>query len=91
MSPTKPLDGWRPPEFGDDFVIRVLVANPKKPGTAAWHRFNLYRDKMTIRQALDAGLWRADFRFDVARGFIVIAVPRPRRAAKAAKATEAAA
>jgi hypothetical protein len=53
--------------------IRVLrPTNPKKPGTKAWHRFNLYKDGMTTNEALRAGLTREDLRYDIEHGFIEI-------------------
>jgi hypothetical protein len=51
--------------------IRILCsANPKKPGTMAWARFNLYRDGMTPSEFLAAGGLREDLRYDEARGYI---------------------
>jgi hypothetical protein len=51
--------------------IRILCAtNPKKFGTAAWARFNLYRDGMTIPEFKAAGGWQEDITNDLAKGFI---------------------
>lgn len=45
--------------------IRILVAkNPKKPGSKAWHRFNLYKDGMTTGEFLWAGGTREDLHYD---------------------------
>jgi len=53
--------------------IRILVkTNPKKPGSAAWRRFNLYKDGMTTSEFLRAGGWREDLKYDVEKRFIDI-------------------
>jgi Protein of unknown function (DUF2786) len=53
--------------------IRILApANPKKPGSNAWHRFNLYKDGMTVREFLAAGGTRSDLHYDVDHKFIDI-------------------
>jgi hypothetical protein len=58
--------------FANDQVITVLVANPKKPGSLARIRFAKYKDGMTVREALEAGLHRTDFKWDTDRGHINI-------------------
>lgn len=62
------------PEFADDMVIDVLVANPKKNGSAARVRFDLYKNGMTVAQFLAAGGTRADLAWDSdpKRSFIAI-------------------
>jgi hypothetical protein len=60
------------PEFKDDQVIDVLVANPKKNGSAARVRFDLYKNGMTVGQFLAAGGTRADLAWDSQRSFISI-------------------
>lgn len=51
--------------------IRILVShNPKKPGCAAWHRFNLYRDGMTQEEFKRAGGTQEDIVYDLKNGFI---------------------
>ncbi len=51
--------------------IRILVAaNPKKPGSKAWHRFNLYKDGMTVNEFLRAGGTRSDLHYDTRNKFI---------------------
>lgn len=52
--------------------IRILVPNPKKPGSKAYERFARYVDGMTVSEALKAGLTREDLRYDVAHKFIDI-------------------
>jgi len=59
--------------FQDHQVITMLVAtNPKKPNSMARKRFALYVDGMTVKQALDTGLRRDDFRWDTDKGHISI-------------------
>lgn len=59
------------PIHADDAVIRVLVdANPKRPGSRAAQEWELYKDKMTVKQYLEAGGSRAGIRWDEDRGFI---------------------
>lgn len=61
----------------DDHVITLLVAsNPKKPGTQAHIHFAVYRDGMTVADALAAGLTRGDLKWDVAHAFIKLEDPK---------------
>lgn len=53
-----------------DKKIKVLVENPKREGSAAWERFKLYKDDMTVAKALEKGVWPADIRWDVKQKFI---------------------
>jgi hypothetical protein len=52
------------PEFADHMVITILVTNPKKLGSEAHRRYDLYRSGMTVGEARAAGLKRTDFRYD---------------------------
>lgn len=52
--------------------IRVLVPNPKKPGSKAFYRFALYKDGMTVSEFLRAGGTREDLRYDIDHKFIDI-------------------
>lgn len=49
--------------------------NPKKPGSATHGRFALYRDGMTISEAVAAGITSADLDYDAKKGFIVVTQP----------------
>jgi hypothetical protein len=60
------------PEYKDAQVITVLMANPKRPGTAAFARYAKYVDGMTVAEAVEAGLRRDDFRWDIAHNHISI-------------------
>ena len=67
----------RPSQLKDNAVIRVLKAkNPKRPGSAAHARFDLYKKDMTVGEFLAAGGWRADLRWDLRQGFIELADPK---------------
>jgi len=52
--------------------IKILVdENPKRAGSKSAARFDLYEDGMTVGEALDAGVWPADIRYDSeVKGFI---------------------
>lgn len=61
------------PRHADSAVITVLVANPKKKGSASWDRFQLYLTTQgTVGDYLAAGGRRADLDWDVAHGFISV-------------------
>ena len=60
-------------ELADNMRIKLNVReNPKRKGTASYERFQLYFTKKpkTVAEALKAGIWRADLRWDAARNFI---------------------
>lgn len=59
-----------------DGVIKVVRAkNPKRPGSAAHARFDLYKPGMTVDEFLAAGGWRADISWDLRQGFIEVVKP----------------
>lgn len=70
----------RPPKYGDDAVVRLLVdANPKRRGSKAAARFNAYFEacgsdggSATVRQLLERGVTRADLEYDVRKGFVEV-------------------
>lgn len=56
--------------------IEILQANPKKQKSAV--RYELYKKAKTVGEYFMLGGSRADFRFDVARGFVsVVQAPSP--------------
>lgn len=60
-------------ELADNMRIKLNVReNPKRKGTASYQRFQLYFTKKpkTVADAIEAGIWRADLRWDAARNFI---------------------
>lgn len=59
----------------DPRLITRIHPNPKRPGTGAWRRYNLYRENMTVGQYRDLGGEANDIRYDVWRGFITLRDP----------------
>jgi len=58
----------------DDHVITLNVTeNPKRGKSAA--RFALYEDGMTVSDAIEAGVLRADINYDTRKGFITVKSP----------------
>ena len=54
-------------------TIKLLTQeNPKRPGTKARARFDLYEDGMTVQQFLAAGGQRVDINWDKKHGFIEV-------------------
>lgn len=51
-------------------VIEVLVPNPKKPGSRAFVRFELYKTGQTVDDFLKAGGQRVDVNWDLDHDFI---------------------
>jgi hypothetical protein len=47
--------------------------NPKRAGSAANERFARYKAGMTVAEAIEAGVTRADINWDVKQGFIIVA------------------
>ena len=85
-----------------DAVIRMQVCektgktygpdhNPKKAGSKGAERFALYTDGMTVKEAIDAGVWAADITWDIGKGFIALegGTHKAPKAPKAAPAEEA--
>jgi len=46
--------------------------NPKRDGSASADRFNMYKEGMTIEQALTAGVKTTDISWDLKKGFITV-------------------
>jgi hypothetical protein len=58
----------------DPRVIVSVLPNPKRPGSASFDRYALYRVGMTVDEAIAAGVKREDIAWDSAssRKFIVL-------------------
>lgn len=54
-------------------VVTAVEANPKRPNTGAWHRYQEYRVGRTKSQLLDAGLTLRDIAWDTKQGHVVFA------------------
>lgn len=62
--------------FGtDDKGVPYSAENTPKRGDNTKTKFSIYRDGMTVKEALDAGLTRSNIRRDRRAGFIVITNP----------------
>jgi hypothetical protein len=49
-----------------------VVPNPKKPGSKARARFQLWRVGATVDECVAAGVSREDVRYDLARSYVVV-------------------
>lgn len=58
--------------FAPTAVITVLVANPKKPGSASHKRFALYVSGQSVAEAIASGVTMADLKWDAAHKFIKV-------------------
>ena len=62
--------------FPRENIVTVLVdANPKRAGSAAHARFDLYTSGQTVAEALAAGVIGGDLFHDVGHSFIAITAP----------------
>ena len=60
----------RPPSgtFTRDQVILTVIPNPKKAGSATWHRFAQYVPGRTVGELMERGVTRADILWDMDPG-----------------------
>ncbi len=57
----------------DAAIVLVADANPKRPGSSAYDRFEGYFKPMnTVQDALDNGLTMGDIKYDLIHGFIEV-------------------
>jgi len=64
-------DKPRKPRLDAEATIKILVEeNPKREGSKTFERFKLYRNGMTVKQALEKGVTSADIRYDVEHEYI---------------------
>ena len=59
----------------DPRVVATVAPNPKKPSSASWARYELYRVGMTVDEFVAAGGTTADVKWDLEKGFITLAEP----------------
>lgn len=59
----------------DHRLIVDIVPNPKQPGSKSWHRFQLYREGMTVSEYKLAGGYPQDIGYDVAKNYIRLRMP----------------
>lgn len=60
------------PQAQDNRIISTIQPNPKKPGSASYERYSLYKDGMTVSEARALGVTNADMKWDSERGYVVI-------------------
>lgn len=60
------------PRDTDSMVVVSHVPNPKRPGTAGHARY-LWRVGALVSELLAEGMWSADVKWDLDRGFVVLA------------------
>jgi hypothetical protein len=60
-------------KFKPEQVVKILAdKNPKRPGSATHARFELYKNGMTVKEAIDAGIPPGDLDYDNTHEFIKI-------------------
>lgn len=59
----------------DHRILDAIVPNPKRLGSEAYRRFNLYILGAPIEYSIRNGVTRADVRWDSKQGFITLRVP----------------
>jgi hypothetical protein len=69
-NPTR-LTRQRPTKV-DPRTITNIQPNPKRPGSASFARYSLYRENMSVTEAIQAGVTTADVRWDSERGYITL-------------------
>lgn len=69
----------RAPAFPDNAIVRVLIDNPKRPGSASYERYKRYGGgtghETTVGEALANGVLRIDLNWDLNHGHISISMP----------------
>ena len=60
----------RAPLSKDQVIVLLVQGNPKRPWGAAYKRFDLYWESMTVGEFLEAGGTRGDLWYDQDHGFI---------------------
>ena len=53
-------------------IITAVTKNPKRKGTQAWARFELYENGMTVAEYLELGGRTGDVNHDSAAGYISV-------------------
>ena len=68
----------RPPRFASDAKIKLLIdKNPHREGSNRFKHWSLYRDGMTVEEAIASGLNYGDLRHGVADKHIAITAADP--------------
>lgn len=59
----------------DDRVMYDVQPNPKRLGTGAWHRYNFYREGLSVQEFYRLGGRHSDIRHDSRHGHIKLRSP----------------
>lgn len=59
----------------DPLVVVFVPANPKRPGTEGWTRFELWKVGYTVAELKAEGLWPADVKWELERDTVKLAAP----------------
>ena len=59
----------------DPRVVVSVAPNPKKPGSGSHTRYAHWAIGRTVTECMTAGLTTADVRYDLDRGYVVVAAP----------------
>jgi hypothetical protein len=67
-------------EFADPvgperMLITRIKPNPRLPTTMAWHRYRVFREGMTVQQALVRGAKKRDIRLASRKGWVQLVMP----------------
>ena len=76
--PKAPRESALRKQYPDNSVIRLKTEggkNPKRPGSKSFDRFAVYKDGMTVAEAVKGGVIYADLSWDVGHGFIAVEAP----------------
>lgn len=76
--PRAPRESALRKTYPDNAVIRLKTEggkNPKRPGSKSFERFAVYKDGITVAEAVKAGVLYADLSWDVGHGFIAVESP----------------
>ena len=52
--------------------IHIEQENPKRAGTASYERYERYKYAATLEEMLQLGGTRADYKYDMSKGFLVV-------------------
>ena len=69
-------EGSRTRMLETDIITVMVSENPKRPGDKPYEWFKLYRDGMTVKDAMDAGIPRPYIIWDRNHNFISVSTPK---------------
>ena len=57
----------------DNMIVVHIPSNPKRPNTAGWERYNIWKVGYTVKELKDQGLWPADVKWELERNTVQLA------------------